>query len=105
VEEKIYPEGHFVGLYMAGFTLVVSVIGILLSIYFGWIYLIGVWPGLGVAIGLAVGSAVESKYKKEGRIRPMNEKEKSKQKKAIVWALAAGVLMVLILIGVFLLGS
>ncbi len=56
-----------------------SGLGIPLSIALN-LGLIGIWPALGVAFGLAIDSSIESKYKKEGKIRPLTEDEKSKEK-------------------------
>lgn len=89
---------------MAILTLIFSVAGITLSIVLELPGLIGIWPAIGVAVGLAVGTSIEAKYKKEGKIRPMNEAEKKKQKKALILALAAGALMLILLVAFFLLG-
>lgn len=53
---KLYPEGHFVWMWM------------------------GIGSAIGVAIGLAVGSSIEARYQQEGKIRPLSEKEKRRQK-------------------------
>lgn len=57
-----------------------SGLGIPLSIILKNPGLIGIGPAIGVAFGLAIGSSIESKYKKEGKIRPLTEDEKRKEK-------------------------
>ena len=67
-----YPEGYFIS------------IGIALGIPFGIPLAISLgnmgFIGTGIPIGLAIGIALEEKYKKEGRIRPLDENEKKKRK-------------------------
>jgi hypothetical protein len=48
----------------------------------------GIGPALGVAFGLSIGQAVENKYKKENRIRPLTEKEKKRRNVAVMAGLA-----------------
>lgn len=73
--------------------------GIPLSIVSGNPGLIGIGPALGVAFGLAIGSFIESKYKKEGKIRPLTE-DKKKQRKML---LIAGIALFLLGLAIFLL--
>ncbi len=83
---KQYPEGHFVGLWMAIGIAIFSGLGILLSIIIENHELngfIGIWSALGVTFGLAVGSAIEAKNKKEGKIRPLTEEEMKRKKLAV----------------------
>ena len=79
-KNKKYPEGHFIGMWMGIGIAIFSGLGIPLSIISETSGLIGVGPALGVAFGLAIGSAIESKYNKEGRIRPLTEDERKKKK-------------------------
>jgi len=65
---KKYPEGHFVGMWMGIGTAIFSGLGIPLSIATGNTGLIGIGPAVGVSFGLAIGSSIEAKYKKEGKI-------------------------------------
>jgi hypothetical protein len=94
---KKYPEGHFVGMWMAIGVAVISGVGIPLSIATGNIGFIGVGPGIGIALGLSIGSAIEAKYKKEGKIRPLTEEEKKRKKTGITIGVIS--LIVLSLIG------
>lgn len=96
---KKYPEGHFVGFWMAIGVAIFTGLGIFLSIFVKNPKLngfFGIWPALGISIGLVVGSAIEAKHKKEGKIRPLTEEEK-KRKKSLV---TAG--MIILLVGALL---
>jgi len=79
-----YPEGHFVGLWMGIGIAVFSGLGVALAIATGNHGLMGVGPGLGVAFGVGVGQSIENKYKKAGKIRPLNQVEKKRKKIAVV---------------------
>ena len=78
--DKKYPEGHFVGMWMGICIAIFSGIGVPLCIILKNPGLIGIGPAIGVSMGLAIGAAIESKYKKEGKIRPLTEDEKKKRK-------------------------
>lgn len=96
-----YPEGHFVGMWMGIGIAIFSGLGIPLSITTGNTGLIGIGPALGVAFGLAIGSSIEAKYKKEGKIRLLTEEEKKRRKTGIIAGiviLSLGVLSFLVLI-------
>ena len=96
-----YPEGHFVGMWMGIGIAIFSGLGIPLSITTGNTGLIGIGPALGVAFGLAIGSSIEAKYKKEGKIRLLTEEEKKRRKIGIIAGvviLSLGVLSFLVLI-------
>ena len=75
-----YPEGHFVGMWMGICIAIFSGIGVPLFIILKNPGLIGIGPAMGVALGVAIGQSIESKYKKEGKIRPLTEDEKKKRK-------------------------
>ncbi len=94
---KIYPEGHFTGKWMGIGIALFSGVGVALSVSTDNPGLIGIGPAIGVAFGLSVGQAVENKYKKEGKIRPLTAAEK-KTRKLI---LAIGVILLLLGIAVF----
>ena len=64
---KKYPEGHFIGLWMAIGIAIFSGLGIPLSIATENYAFIGIGPSLGIAIGLVIGQAIENKYKEERR--------------------------------------
>jgi len=79
-KENIYPEGHFLGLWMG----------------IGDPGFIGIGPAIGISFGLAIGQAIENKHKQEGKIRPLTESEIKRRKKTItagIIILAFGVLM------------
>jgi hypothetical protein len=82
-----YPEGHFVGLWTGLGIAIFSGIGIPLSIISDNLAFIGIGPAMGTAIGVAIGQALEEKYQREGKIRPLTEAEKKRKRIAI----AAGV--------------
>jgi len=93
-----YPEGHFVWMWMGIGIAIFSGIGIPLSIVSENLGFMGIGPAIGVAIGLAVGSSIEAKYKKEGKIRPLSEKEKKRKKIGIT----AGIVILSLLALIFL---
>jgi hypothetical protein len=95
---KQYPEGHFVWMWMGIGVAIFSGIGIPLSIASENLGFMGIGPAIGVAIGLAVGSSIEARYKKEGKIRPLSEKEKKRQKIGIT----AGIVILSLLALIFL---
>jgi uncharacterized membrane protein len=96
---KEYPEGHFVRLWIAISIIIFSGLGLPLSLVSGNPGLLGIGPAIGVSFGLAVGSAIEAKYKKEGKIRPLTEKEKNRKKIAVT----SGLIILLIGASVWLL--
>ena len=91
-----YPEGHFLGMWMGIGIAIFSGLGIPLSIATKNFSFMGIGPALGVAFGLSVGQAVENKYKKENRIRPLTEKEKKRRNMAVMAGLAILALGVLL---------
>jgi len=82
-ETKKYPEGHFIGIWMAIGIAIFSGFGVPLFIITENPGLIGIGPALGVTFGLSIGQAIENKYKKEGKIRALTESEKKNKKNAI----------------------
>ncbi len=97
---KKYPEGHFVGIWMAIFIVIFSVFMIPISIVTKNFGFIGIGPALGVAVGLAIGQSIENKYKQEGRIRPLSESEIKSKKIAVavgIIILTFGVLIFILL--------
>ena len=79
-----YPEGHFVGMWMGIGIALFSGIGVPFSIALKNPGLLGIGPALGVAFGLSLGQSIESKYKKEGKIRPLTEDEKKKRRRLVI---------------------
>ena len=97
-EDKKYPEGHFLGMWMGIGIAIFSGIGIPVSIATENPGFIGVGPALGVAFGLAIGQSIENKYKENGRIRPLTESEQKRKKKTVFVGVAILTLGVLIFI-------
>ena len=79
-----YPEGHFVGMWMGIGIAIFSGIGVPLSVALKMPGLIGIGPAIGVAFGIALGQSIESKYKKEGKIRSLTKDEKKKRKILVI---------------------
>ena len=98
-----YPEGHFVGMWMGICIAIFSGIGVPLFIILKNPGLIGIGPALGVALGVALGQSIESKYKKEGKIRPLSEDEKKKRKLLVFAGISVFILGFLIFLLKFLL--
>ena len=94
--EKKFPKGHFVGMWMGIGIAIFSGLGVPLSIITENFGLIGIGPAIGVAIGLSIGQSIENKYNKEGRIRPLTETEKRKRKIAITFGIVLLTLGVLV---------
>jgi hypothetical protein len=94
-----YPEGHFVGMWMGIGIAIFTGIGVPLSVALKIPGLIGIGPAIGVAFGLALGQSIESKLKKEGKIRPLTEDEKKKRKRLVY----AGFSVLVLGLAVFLL--
>jgi len=97
---KQYPEGHFTGKWMAIGIAIFSGFGIPLSIATGNYAFIGIGPALGVSMGLSIGSSIEAKHKKEGKVRPLTEEEKKRNKLLITLGIMS--LVVLAFIGILL---
>ena len=95
---KTYPEGHFIGMWMAICVAIFTLIGLPLSIISEMTGFIGIGPAIGVAIGLSIGSAIEAKYKKEGKIRPLTEEGKRKRQYAVLAGIAVLTLGVIVFI-------
>jgi len=87
-KDKEYPEGHFIGMWIGIGIAIFSGIGIPLSIISKSPAFIGIGPALGVSIGVAIGSSIEAKYKKDGKIRPLNDKERQVRKNLIITGIA-----------------
>lgn len=91
-DQKQYPKGHFVGLWMGIGMAIFSGIVIPFSIITDNPGFMGLGPALGVGAGLAIGAGIEQKHEREGRIRPLNQKE-IQNRKRLVWV---GFLLLLI---------
>jgi hypothetical protein len=100
-ENKKYPEGHFLGMWMGIGIAIFSGFGIPLSIITENPGFIGIGPALGVAVGVAIGQSIENKYKQQGKIRPLTESEQKRKKKAVtagIIILTLGVLIFILLL-------
>ena len=102
-EDKKYPEGHFLGMWMGIGIAIFSGLGIPLSIATENPGFIGIGPALGVGLGLAIGQSIENKYKEEGRIRPLTESEQKRKKNAVIAGIVILTLGVLIFTFLFFL--
>ncbi len=98
-KNKKYPEGHFIGMWIGIGIAIFSGLGIPLSIAMKIPGLIGIGPAIGVAIGVAIGQSIETKYKNEGKIRPLTKEEKKNRKIAVF----AGISILILGFTVFLL--
>jgi len=99
--DKKYPEGHFIGMWIGICIAIFSGLGVPLSFATNNPGLIGIGPAIGVSIGVAIGSSVESKYRREGKIRPLTQKEKKGRRTALFIGLAiliAGIAIFLVLL-------
>jgi hypothetical protein len=93
---KKYPEGHFVGMWMGIGIAIFSGVGVPLSIVLKIPGLMGIGPAIGIAFGLSLGQSIESKYKKEGKIRPLTEDEKKKRRMLVIAGICVFVLGLLV---------
>lgn len=83
-DNRTYPEGHFIGMWMGIGIAIFSGVGVALSAATDNPGLIGIGPALGVAVGLAIGTGVEERHKKAGRIRPAVPGERNRRRTAVV---------------------
>jgi len=83
-KKEIYPEGHFVGMWIGIGIAIFTGVGVAISFALENPGMIGVGPAIGVAFGAGVGSSIESRYKKEGKIRPLTEDEKKRKRYLII---------------------
>ena len=97
-DDKKYPEGHFIGLWMGIGMAIFTGLGVALSAAVQNFAFIGIGPAIGVGFGLPIGQAIENKYKEQGRIRPLNAREKRSRKNVLI----AGLLLFLLGVVVFL---
>ena len=87
-DNRQYPEGHFIGMWIGIGMAIFSALGIPLSIALNSPGFIGIGPALGVGFGVAIGSSIEAKHKKEDKIRPLNAQEKKNRKTLVIVGLA-----------------
>jgi hypothetical protein len=96
-DDKRYPEGHFIGMWMGISMAIFTGLGVALSAIAQNFAFIGVGPAIGVGFGLPIGQAIENKYKAQGKIRPLTETEKQSRKNLLI----GGVLLFLAGVVVF----
>lgn len=92
--DKVYPEGRIVAMWIGIGMAMFAGLGVPLSIAVESPGLMGIGPAIGAGVGAAIGASIESRYRGEGRIRPLTAGERRQQR----WAVIAGA--VLLLLGV-----
>ncbi len=92
--QKKYPEGFFIAVGIAFGML----FGIPLAMSLGNYGFVGA----GIPIGLAIGMALEEKFKKKGRIRPLTKKEKDQRKIAFMAGVALLALGLIVFVAMLL---
>jgi hypothetical protein len=81
MEQKKYPKGHFVGMWIGIGMAIFSGVGVSIAVATDNMGLIGIGPALGVGFGAGIGSMIEKKKAEEGLIRDYTEEELIKNKK------------------------
>ncbi len=94
--DRKYPEGHFLALWMGIGIALFSGLGIVISVADQNYAFLGMGPAIGVAFGLAIGQGMENKYRNQGKIRPLTEKEKRVRRNALFLGLAIFLLGVVV---------
>lgn len=89
-KQKKFPEGHFIGMWTGIGIALFAGVGVPLSIAIGNNAFIGIGPAIGVAVGISIGTSIEAKKKKEGLIRPLNEREKILRKRNLTAGIILG---------------
>ena len=79
-DEK-YPEGQLVAQWIGIGIALFAGVGVVLATATDTPGLIGIGPAIGVAVGAAIGSSLERRYRREGRIRPLTDAERARQKR------------------------
>jgi uncharacterized membrane protein YidH (DUF202 family) len=90
-DRKQYPEGFFVSFGLA--------LGMVAGLLFSVILHNPDFFVIGLPVGLALGAAVELKYRKEGRIRPLTPEETKRRTIMVIAAVAlviAGIIVFLV---------
>ena len=83
-DKKVFPEGHFVGMWIGIGMAMFAGVGVALSTALDSPGLIGIGPALGVGFGAAIGQGIEKKKKAEGLVRPLSRAEKDRRKKGVL---------------------
>jgi len=96
--DKKYPKGYFLNLWMGMCIAIFSGIGIPIAIISENFAFIGIGPAIGVSIGLAIGQGIENKHEKEGKMRPLTKEEKRGARRMLFLGIA--VLFMLAILGV-----
>lgn len=95
--EKKYPKGYFINLWMGLGIAIFSGIGVPLAIITESFAFIGIGPAIGVSVGLAIGQGLENKYEKEGKMRELTPTEKRRSRRLLLGAFV--ILSLLLLAG------
>lgn len=83
-DDKKYPEGHYIGLWMGISMAIFTALGVAISAVVQNFAFIGIGPALGVGVGLPIGQMVENRHREQGHIRPLNEREKQSRKNLLI---------------------
>jgi len=89
---KKYPFGYFKSLWMFLGFIIMSGVGIPLSIIYKNMSIIGIGLAVGILAGMLIGESIEKKYAAKNRLRPMNEKEIQNKKTQIKILMIVGLL-------------
>ena len=85
-EPRTYPEGYFLGLWMAIFMPIGAAFGLLIGDDGG---MLAVGVGAGVGVGVAVGAGVEARYREKGLIRDLSPEEKKRRTRLVLMGVGA----------------
>jgi hypothetical protein len=102
-DDRIYPEGHYVGMWIGIGMAIFAGLGIPFSVALDNPGLIGIGPAIGVGFGAAIGSGIEKKKKAEGLVRPLTEAERMNRKKAAIIGSAVLLVGLIVLVSLFFL--
>ena len=98
-EPRTYPEGYFLGLWMAIFVPIGAALGLLMSDGGG---MLAVGVGAGVGVGVAVGAGIEARYREKGLIRNLSPEEGKRRTRRVLMSVGALVAGLVVLVVVFL---
>ena len=96
MNKEKYPENYFIERGMAIGIIFGPAFGILLMSITGKEGLLGMGLSLGILFGLMFGSILEEKYKREGKIEPLNKEEQNQKKGVII-----GIIVLVVSISLF----
>jgi len=102
-EEERYPENYFIKRGMALGIIFGPALGVLLIYITGKEGLFGLGVSLGVLFGLMFGGAIEKKYEEEGKIEPVSEEKRQKQKRGLIAGITVLIIAILLFLGLLFL--